>query len=182
MKTKLTQSKRGRKKFSVGKLLSPDHDVEENLAIAAAGEFAVADQKDRAINSLVMRWPNYYAPLFTKASASRLATHKRERITARILEIITSALNRMDTKPFETFIRAVKFMQDAKRNGPLLKDAYEVLRVVGELELTLGDNIVQTVSPKDFKKQLGWRIEERQFARIKKQIGLHFPTGRPAKA
>src|ERR1039458_3648853 len=97
MKTKLTQSKRGRKKFSVGKLLSPKLDLEENLAIAGAGEFAVADQKDWAINSLVMLWPNYYAPLFTKASTSRLAAHKRGRITARILEIITSALNRMDS-------------------------------------------------------------------------------------
>ena len=182
MKTKLTQSKRGRKKFSVGKLLSPKLDLEENLAIAGAGEFAVADQKDWAINSLVMLWPNYYAPLFTKASTSRLAAHKRGRITARILEIITSALNRMDTKPFETFIRAVKSMQDAKRNGPLQKDACEVLRVAIAMELTLGDKIIQTVSPKDFKKQLGWQIEERQFARIKKQIGLHFPTGRPAKA
>jgi hypothetical protein len=197
MKKKLTQSKRGRKKFSAGKLLSPDNDLEENLAIAGIGEFVVAEsQVDRAIFSLVALWENYHAPRFNKANA---LFHRdaaiRDRITARILQIVTSALDRLDTKPFETFIRSIKFMQDAKRNGPVLKDAYEALCVAREMNLTLGRNIVQTaeqlraakswpyVSPKDFKTRLetrlGRKIDERQFARIKKSIGLHFPSGRP---
>src|ERR1017187_7388623 len=98
MKKKLTRNKPGRKKFSAGKLLSPDKDVEENLALAGVGEFAVAEsQDDRAIFSLVALWENYYAPRFNKANA---ASHHdaaiRDRITARILQIVTSALDRLD--------------------------------------------------------------------------------------
>ena len=205
MKTKLTRSKRGRKKFSAGKLISPDNDLEENMALAAAGEFAVVEsQDDRAIFSLVMLWKNYYAPRFNKANA---ASHRdaaiRDRITARILQIVMSALDRLDTKPFETFIRSIKFMQDAKRTGPVQPEAFAALCVTREMNLTLGRNKVQTgkqievqpseqiepekpwpyVSPKEFKTRLetrlGRKIAERQFARIKKSIGLHFPSGRP---
>jgi hypothetical protein len=192
MRTKLTQSKRGRKKFSAGKLISPDKDLEENLALAGIGEFAVADQQeDRAIFALVALWESHYAPLFTKASATNhFAAHKRERITARILRIITSSLDRLDPKPFEKFIRAIKVTQHIYRTGsplPLHRDVYEVLRVANEMNLTLDRNTVQTAeSQKIFKAllkaRLGRTIEERQLARIKKQIGLHFPSGRPKEA
>ncbi|MGB7747597.1 MAG: hypothetical protein WBN75_09950 [Verrucomicrobiia bacterium] len=88
MKKKPTQCKRGRKKFSAGKLISPDKELEENLAIAGIGEFAVAEnQQERAIFSTVALWERYYAPLFSQTNASHLAAHKRERITARILKV-----------------------------------------------------------------------------------------------
>ena len=83
MKRKPTKSKRGRKRFSAGKLISPDKDLEENLALAVGGEFAIADQpEDRAIFSLVGLWKSYYAPAFAEANdASQSAKIKRERFT-----------------------------------------------------------------------------------------------------
>jgi hypothetical protein len=185
MKTKPTKNKRGRKKFSVGRLLSPDKELEENMTLAGIGKFATATQPDdRAIFSLVGLWKNYYAPAFTEANAASPAARIiRERFTKIILRIIKSALDRLDTKPFETFVRSIKFMQDAKRSGPLLHDTYEVLRVANEMNLTTGPNTVQTISPKEFKARLearlGRKINERHFARIKGQIGLHFKSGKP---
>ena len=95
MKRKPTKSKRGRKRFSAGKLISPDKDLEENLALAVGGEFAIADQpEDRAILSLVGLWKSYYAPAFAEANdASQSAKIKRERFTKMVLQIIKSALH-----------------------------------------------------------------------------------------
>jgi hypothetical protein len=96
-----------------------------------------------------------------------------------LVRILTPALDRLDPKPFETFIKAIALAKDLNLSGAILRDAHEVLRVAFEMGLELGDNVIQTVSPKDFKARLRWRIAERQFARIKKQIGLHFTSGRP---
>lgn len=63
MKKKSTRGKGGRKKFSAGNALSPSKSLDENLALAATGEFALT-QEQRDIFRFVALWKNRYASLF----------------------------------------------------------------------------------------------------------------------
>ncbi len=138
----------------------------------------------RKVFSLVALWKKRYAPLFKgnlaeSKGAALIHQKQRERVVGQLIEILGPALEHLDTRPFVTFTKAIALAENLNRNGALLRDAHEVLRVAEEMELTLGANVIQTVSPNDFKSKLRWQIADKQFTRIKKAIGLHWPTGRP---
>ncbi len=187
MQSKSNRNKSGRKKFSEFKQLGPDKTVQENLAIASMGEFAKSTS-DQEIFQLVARW-NFHAPDFTAAASARKGTRlarqlrreqlRRGLLVGRLVAIIGPALEKLDAKPFERFGKAVELAKNLNRNGALLRDTHEVLRVVDALDLELGSKIIQTVKSSNFTALLRRKINTRQFARIKKQIGLHFKSGRP---
>jgi hypothetical protein len=175
----------GRKSFGDSKQISPAKTVQDNLNIAALGEFA-QDRQRREIFDLVARWSEHYSAAFKDhpdtGGALLNRNKRREYITARLLRIMVSALDNYDPQPFQCFIKAIALAQNLNTNGALSPDHYEVLRVVELLELELGETVVQKeVSPQEFKSHLRRRIGERQFARIKSQIGLHFQQGRPKR-
>ncbi len=185
MKKKSTRGKGGRKKFSAGNALSPSKSLDENLALAATGEFALT-QEQRDIFRFVALWKNRYASLFKdnpseSEGAARIRRKQRERVIDSLLKVVSPALENLNPKPFETFVKAIALVKDFNDSGVLLPDAYEMLRVAEEMELTLGAKVVQQIKPKDFKNRLRRKIGDKQFARIKKSIGLHWPTGRPSK-
>lgn len=177
-----TRNSRGRKKFGASKQIGPDKTVEENLSIAALGEFASGSLR-REIFNLVALWKTRHSSAFNNyqdtGGALLNRQQRRELLTRRLLEIIVPALDKFDAETFRLFVDAMRLAQSLDTNGALLKDTHEVLRVVEALNLKLGDKEMQEISPQEFRAQVRWPIGERQFARIKKQIGLHFPAGRP---
>lgn len=60
MKIKPKHGKKGRKKFSASKEIAPERSIQENLNLAAIGEFAI-DPEGREIFDLVACWNGDYA-------------------------------------------------------------------------------------------------------------------------
>ena len=181
MKTKLTP-KAGRKKFSAGKQIDPSRSAAENVMIAAVGEFTSEPEKKRCFRILNSLVPVFLSKYFGKQDKA-IWEVRRQKLAWDLFDLFFPAIANHDPKPFRNFAEAIEMHKElfSDGSGVLLRDTHEVLRVVIEMDLTTGENVIQKIKPSDFKAKLRWEIDERQFARIRKQIGLHFPTGRPPK-
>jgi hypothetical protein len=190
MKTKPTRGKGGRKKFSAQKLLSPDNTFEENFSIATIGEFAETQAK-REIFQIVALWKVRYAPLFKvhpneSRGAALIHRKQREHVIARLLNILNPALENSNSKPFEDFVKAIGFAKWLNDRGkPVLPQICEALCLIEEMGLKTGTTEKQSGSPKEFTAALEARLDDalddKQLVRIKKALGLHWPSGRPPK-
>ena len=193
MKQKSTGGKRGRKKFSAGKLADAGNSIDRNIDLLAVGECAANPQQAEAFKVVALwekfhspRWPNKKAARSLEGRLLKLLRESLTRIEPQVRKAIFNALGRLDPEPFRAIATAIEVTKQVNESGAFQTILVRAAMLAQEkFGIDGSANLPVTVS--DFADKYDARFGgsvSRDYLRREcpLRLGLHFKpdkTGRP---
>jgi hypothetical protein len=187
------KSRKGRRKFSAGKLISPEQSLDENIDFAAVGQWAVND-KARRVFQLVALWEKFHTPIAGESAErfrARASTHESRmiellqgslrKITANVRRELFGALDRLDPKLFRGIAEAIDAVNEINASGAFQQVKVRAGLLVQELfrgSLRLVSNARRGVTLNEFhqlyEERFHCSVDTDVLRRECKGIGIRF--------